>query len=82
VGNLDAAPELVDPDHGDYHLRDTSPAIDKASASVTDLTDLDGEPRPRGVARDIGADEAGRPNELPANGSRDLAGAGAAICVP
>jgi len=46
----------VDEDGGDYHLTATSAAIDRGVA--TDVTtDLDGEPRPQGLAPDLGAYE-------------------------
>ena len=41
----------------DYHLMHGSIAIDAASASTLDH-DFDGDARPKGAARDIGADEA------------------------
>lgn len=43
------------PDH-DYHLLDTSPAIDQAVDSTTSV-DIDGDGRPLDQASDIGADE-------------------------
>jgi hypothetical protein len=39
-----------------YHLQGSSPAIDQAMSSTTS-DDMDGQPRPLGAARDIGADE-------------------------
>jgi hypothetical protein len=39
-----------------YHLQGSSPAIDQAMSSTTS-EDMDGQPRPLGAARDIGADE-------------------------
>jgi hypothetical protein len=42
---------------GDYHLRPTSPAIDKVGTGTA--TDYDGEARPNGASYDIGADEFG-----------------------
>jgi hypothetical protein len=44
----------------DYHIQNTSAAIDLASGSST-TTDLDGENRPYGSASDIGADENAPP---------------------
>jgi len=44
------------PPNYDYHLRSTSPAIDKAVGSAMP-EDIDGEPRPAGAERDIGVDE-------------------------
>ena len=42
---------------GDYHLRSTSPAIDKGLAQSAPSTDFDGRRRPSGAAIDIGAYE-------------------------
>ena len=41
----------------DFHLAAGSPAIDKADPAATETRDVDGEMRPLGSARDIGADE-------------------------
>jgi hypothetical protein len=40
----------------DYHLTAGSSAIDQAVSSTIDH-DVDGEPRPKGAASDVGADE-------------------------
>jgi hypothetical protein len=61
-GNLDAAPLslFVDGASGDLHLADSaSAAIDQAVTLAAGLCDddIDGDPRPIGSARDIGADE-------------------------
>ena len=49
-------PVFVNPTSGDYHIAETSAAIDQAiNAGV--LTDIDGETRPNGNGFDIGADE-------------------------
>jgi hypothetical protein len=50
-------PDFLDPDGGDYHLGRNSAAID-AAVDVGEDRDVDGNPRPMGVAPDIGADEA------------------------
>lgn len=42
----------------DFHLLDTSPAIDAGTATDAPVSDLDGNPRPIGAAVDIGAYEA------------------------
>jgi hypothetical protein len=42
---------------GDYHLKSTSPAIDKGLATYAPPTDIDGVARPQGSAVDIGAYE-------------------------
>ncbi len=47
-----------------YHLGPHSPAIDRGL--LTDVTvDIDGDPRPRGAAPDLGADEVNAPIFLP-----------------
>ena len=56
-GNLDAAPRFVDTVHDDFHLQAGSPAQDAADPEASVATDFDGDPRPQGPARDIGADE-------------------------
>jgi parallel beta-helix repeat protein len=63
IGNIDADPQLVDPTGGDWHLGIGSPCIDtgdNAAVPPSVLTDLDGNPRIRGDAVDMGAYEAGR----------------------
>jgi hypothetical protein len=44
---------------GDYHLKSTSPAVDKGTNTGAPLTDFDGGPRPVGATWDIGAYEEG-----------------------
>ncbi len=41
----------------DFHLMASSPAIDMADPAATEVVDFEGDARPRGNARDIGADE-------------------------
>jgi hypothetical protein len=41
----------------DYHIAVGSSAVDQATAGEEVLVDVDGEPRPAGAARDLGADE-------------------------
>jgi hypothetical protein len=54
--NVYGDPAFVNPSVWDYHLTDGSAAIDAGvDASVT--ADIDGDPRPIGLAPDIGADE-------------------------
>jgi Protein of unknown function (DUF1565) len=46
---------------GDYHLKSTSPAIDKGTNQAAPLNDFDGGARPVGANWDIGAYESGAP---------------------
>ncbi len=57
VVNLWGDPRFANPAVGNYHLRGDSPAID-AGVDAGVATDIDGDPRPRGAAPDIGADES------------------------
>jgi hypothetical protein len=65
MGNTHTADVVADPQFvnyiraggGDYHLKSTSPAINKGSATYAPATDLDGRARPQGTADDIGAYE-------------------------
>ena len=60
VATIAAAPQFVNyvrTGGGDYHLRATSPAIDKALAADAPPVDYDGKPRPSGAADDVGAFE-------------------------
>ena len=52
-----ADPMFVNPAGGDYHLQAQSLAIDAGTTLAQVTTDLDGNPRPQGVAYDIGAYE-------------------------
>jgi hypothetical protein len=59
-GGIIADPQFVNyikTGGGDYHLKSTSPAIDKGSATYAPATDIDGVARPQGSAVDIGAYE-------------------------
>lgn len=59
-GNLmgAAANWFVDPSHGNLHLLSiTNDAIDQVAAPGNVSDDVDGDPRPQGVASDVGADE-------------------------
>lgn len=57
TGNLDAAPLFVDVVQGNFHLQAGSPAKDAADPAASLGVDIDGDPRPQGAARDMGADE-------------------------
>lgn len=54
AGNMNMVPKLS----ATYHLDTGSPLIDAASTAATLKIDIDGDKRPMGNARDIGADEA------------------------
>ena len=56
TGNFAGNPMFVNAT-SDFHLAAGSPAIDKADPAATETLDVDGEARPAGMARDIGADE-------------------------
>ncbi len=67
AGNLESAPLslFVDAGAGDLHLNvGADAAIDQGAPVPAGLCDedIDGDPRPIGAARDIGADEAGVPS--------------------
>jgi hypothetical protein len=57
MGNINAPPMFVSPMQNDFHLQPGSPARDAADPAATLLLDIDGDARPQGLARDIGADE-------------------------
>ncbi len=59
-GNIDADPLFVGGNGGDYHLRADSPCIDAVYplSVVFPATDFEGDPRPLGLAVDMGADES------------------------
>jgi hypothetical protein len=57
TGNLSSDPQFVDPAHNDFHLQVSSPARDAADPAATLAVDIDGETRPQGAGRDMGADE-------------------------
>lgn len=56
LGNIAADPAFVAALDGNYRLRTGSPALDRCDASPTGR-DLDGRPRPQGLATDMGAYE-------------------------
>lgn len=53
-GNVNVDPGFAS---GDFHLQSTSPLINQADPNATLGIDIDGEARPQGGRRDIGADE-------------------------
>lgn len=57
-GNLNADPLFVNATQNNFHIMTTSPAKDAADPAATLAIDIDGQMRPAGSARDIGADEA------------------------
>ena len=71
--NADTSTLVVDPQFvnyqpdgtGDYHLQNTSPAIDAGTSIGAPTTDLDGNPRPQGDGFDIGLYESKVSRALP-----------------
>lgn len=62
TGEVSADPQFVNYIHnggGDYHLKSTSPAIDKGLAVNAPAKDIEGNARPQGAGFDIGAYEYG-----------------------
>lgn len=57
TGNLNADPLYVDAGKGNFHVTSGSPVINQADPNATLGVDLDGNARPQGGRRDIGADE-------------------------
>lgn len=74
-GNLIGVdPQFVNPGKADFHLRPTSPAIDRGLPSPgTARADIDGEARVTGSGIDLGADEVAKP------GSPDDTGGGTGV---
>lgn len=56
-GNINRDPMFVGPMQGNFHLLGTSPAKDVADPAATLPNDIDGDVRPQGTRRDMGADE-------------------------
>jgi hypothetical protein len=57
TGNISADPLFVNVSQADFHLQATSPARDVADPASTSAVDFDGDARPQGIRRDMGADE-------------------------
>ena len=57
TGNINQDPLFVAPGQGNFHIAPTSPAKDAADPAATLSFDVDGEARPQGAGRDMGADE-------------------------
>lgn len=57
TGNLSSDPLFVDPLHNNFHLQSASPVRDAADPAATLAVDIDGDTRPQGAGRDMGADE-------------------------
>ncbi len=67
-GDVAADPQFVNyirSGGGDYHLKSTSPAIDRGTSSRAPATDISGAPRPQGAGYDIGAYEYGAGTPAP-----------------
>ena len=56
-GNINQDPLFVDPITSDFHIQGISPCISSATATGAPNNDLEGTPRPQGVAFDMGAFE-------------------------
>ncbi len=57
TGNINTDPMFINPAGADYHLGPSSPAREVADPAATLGVDFDGDPRPQGTRRDMGADE-------------------------
>ncbi len=72
AGDVQSDPQFVNYQangSGDYHLKSTSPAIDKGISYSKISTDFDNAPRPQGAAFDIGAYEYGGATPPPSGAS-------------
>jgi hypothetical protein len=54
---VEGDPQFVDPSENNFKLRESSPAIDRGSASEAPSSDFEGGSRPLGRAHDLGAFE-------------------------
>ena len=57
TGNINTDPVFVNAAVGNVHLMPASPCKDAADPAATMNVDIDGDTRPQGTGRDIGADE-------------------------
>lgn len=57
TGNINGDPDFIDALNGNYHLTAGSPAQNAADPDATMARDIDGDERPQGTGRDMGADE-------------------------
>ena len=57
VGNINADPAFVNVAQSNYHITGGSPCKDTADTVSTVIVDIDGDVRPQGARRDMGADE-------------------------
>lgn len=57
TGNVNVDPKYADPGDGNFHITGSSRVINQADPDATLAVDIDGDARPQGGQRDIGADE-------------------------
>jgi hypothetical protein len=57
TGNIVSDPQFTAPAQNNFHLQVASPLRDAADPAATLADDIDGEARPQGSGRDVGADE-------------------------
>lgn len=55
--DISVDPRFADPDNGDFHLTAGSPCIDTGDPAHHSALDFEGDPRPMGMAPEIGPDE-------------------------